>query len=174
MAVLAVEVHVEPGVAQGPGLALLDGLAPDEVLDVGVVGVEDDHLGRPAGLAPRLDRAGRGVGAPHEADRARGGAAARRPSFEERIVERLTPAPDPPLKMIALLGVPVEDRVHRVVDREDEAGRGLLGHSGDADVEPHRRVERRLLVDDQVLELVAEGLGLVVVDEVAVLAAPAR
>ena len=48
----------------------------------------------------------------------------------------------------------------------------LLRHPGDADVEPHRRVERRLLVDDQVLELVAEGLGLFVVDEVAVLAAP--
>ena len=51
---------------------------------------------------------------------------------------------------------------------------GLLGHALDADVEPHRRVERRLLGDEQVLELVAEGLGLVVVDEVAALDAPAR
>ncbi len=32
--ILAVEVHVEPGVAQDAGLALLYGLAPDEVLDV--------------------------------------------------------------------------------------------------------------------------------------------
>ena len=42
----------------------------------------------------------------------------------------------------------------------------------DPDVEPHRGVEGGLLVDDEVLELVAEGLGLVVVDEVAVLDAP--
>ena len=74
--VLAVEVHVEAGVAQHACLALLGGLAPDEVLDVGMVHVEDDHLGRPTGLAPGLDGAGRGVGPPHEADRARGGAAA--------------------------------------------------------------------------------------------------
>ena len=76
VAVGAVEVHVEAGVAQDPGLALLTGLAPDELLDVGVVDVEDDHLGGAAGLAPALDGAGRGVGAPHEADRAAGGAAA--------------------------------------------------------------------------------------------------
>src|SRR3546814_14387042 len=43
----------------------------------------------------------------------------------------------------ALFPVPVEDRVHGVVDREDEAGAGLLGHALDADVEPHRAVEDR-------------------------------
>ena len=75
-AVGAVEVHVEAGVAQHPGLALLLGLAPHELLDVGVVGVEDDHLRRPAGLAARLDRAGRGVGAAHEAHRSAGRATA--------------------------------------------------------------------------------------------------
>src|SRR4029453_10142204 len=57
---------------------------PDELLDVGVVDVEDDHLGGAPGLATRLDGPRRGVRAPHEADRARGCA----------------PAPDPPLKMI--------------------------------------------------------------------------
>ncbi len=51
VAVGAVEVHVEAGVAQDAGLALLAGLAPDELLDVGVVDVEDDHLGGAAGLA---------------------------------------------------------------------------------------------------------------------------
>jgi hypothetical protein len=50
VAVLAVEVHVEAGLAECTRLALLDGLAPDELLDVGMVGVEDDHLGG----APRL------------------------------------------------------------------------------------------------------------------------
>ena len=72
----AVEAHVEAGGLEGPGLLLLTGLAPDELLDVGVVDVEDDHLGGAAGLAAGLDGAGRGVGAPHEADRAGGGAAA--------------------------------------------------------------------------------------------------
>ena len=37
----------------------------------------------------------------------------------------------------ALLAVPVEDRVHRVVDGEDEAGADLLRRGG-ADVEPDR------------------------------------
>jgi hypothetical protein len=70
--------------------SLLLGLAPDEVLDVGVVGVEDDHLGRAPRLAAGLDRAGRGVGAAHEGDRARRGAAALDSSALERILERLT------------------------------------------------------------------------------------
>ena len=37
--VAAVEVHVEPGVAERPRLLLLGRLAPDEVADVGVVDV---------------------------------------------------------------------------------------------------------------------------------------
>ena len=44
----------------------------------------------------------------------------------------------------------------------------LLRHALHADVEPHRRVERGPLGDEDVLQLVAERLGLVVVDEVAV------
>ena len=48
-------------------------------------------------------------------------------SWEERMRERFTPAPRPALEDDALLGVPVEDRVHRVLDREDEAGARLLG-----------------------------------------------
>ena len=44
--VLAAEVHVEAGVAQGADLVLLARLGLDELLDVGVVDVEDDHLGR--------------------------------------------------------------------------------------------------------------------------------
>ena len=49
---------------------------------------------------------------------------------------------------------------------------GLLRHACDADVEPDRRVERGPLGDHEVLELVAERLGLALVDEVAVLVAP--
>ena len=50
--------------------------ALDEVVDVGMVDVEDDHLGGAAGLAAGLDDAGEGVEAAHEAERAGGGAAA--------------------------------------------------------------------------------------------------
>ena len=48
----------------------------------------------------------------------------------------------------------------------------LLRHAGDADVEPHRRVEGGLLGDEEVLELGVVGVGLVLVDEVAALEAP--
>ena len=48
----------------------------DEVDDVRVVDVEDDHFGGAASFAARLDDAGEGVEAFHEAERAAGGAAA--------------------------------------------------------------------------------------------------
>jgi hypothetical protein len=52
------------------------------------------------------------------------------------------------------------------------AGTRLLRNALDADVEPDRGVEGRLLVDDDVFELVGEGPGLLGVVEVAVLQAP--
>ena len=57
--VLAAEVHVEAGVAQRADLVLLARLGLDELLDVGVVDVEHDHLGRAAGGAAGLDGARR-------------------------------------------------------------------------------------------------------------------
>jgi hypothetical protein len=60
-----------------------------------------------------------------------------------------------------------------VVDREDEAGAALLGRVGNADVEPDGRVEGRLLVDEQVGELLGEDPSVLVGREVAVLGAPA-
>src|SRR5207244_4833362 len=50
-----------------PGLLFFLHLALDEVFDVGMVDVEDDHLGCAAGLAAGLDDAGEGVEAAHEA-----------------------------------------------------------------------------------------------------------
>src|SRR5208337_4248930 len=73
---LAVERGVVAGVDQDVGLLLLFGLAPDELLDVGVLGVEDDHLGGAAGLAAGFDDAGEGVEALHEAQGAAGAPAA--------------------------------------------------------------------------------------------------
>jgi len=71
-----------------------------------------------------------------------------------------------------LFDVPVEDRAHLVLDREDETRAALLLALGaPADVEPHRRVERGLLGDEEVRQLVPESLGLGVVEEVAALSA---
>ena len=54
--VLATEVHVEAGVTQRADLVLLARLGLDELLDVRVVDIEDDHLGRATGRATGLDR----------------------------------------------------------------------------------------------------------------------
>ena len=51
-----------------------------------------------------------------------------------------------------------EDRLHRVVDGVDEAGRGLRVLL-DPDVEPDRAVEGRLLLDEQVGQLVRRSSG---------------
>ncbi len=61
---------------QRPGLGFFLHLAVDEVEDIRMVDVEDDHLGGAAGLAAGLDDAGEGIEAAHEAERAGGGAAA--------------------------------------------------------------------------------------------------
>src|SRR6187431_1942177 len=71
----------------------------------------------------------------------------------------------------ALAPDPVEDRVHRVVDREDEAGRALRLLL-EADVEPDRAVEGGELVDEDRLELGLEGGGLLLVGEVAAVVPP--
>ena len=93
-------------------------------------------------------------------------------SIDERMFDRFTPAPDPRLKICPSFAVPVENRIHRVVDREDEARTGLLGNTVDADVEPHRAVERGPLCRQHVLEFGVERLGLRVVGEVTIQAAP--
>lgn len=49
---------------------------------------------------------------------------------------------------------------------------GLLWHTLDADVEPHRAVERCPLGDQDVLQLVVERIGLGLVGEVAAFDAP--
>ncbi len=67
---LAREARVVAGLDEGPRLLLLVRLRIDEVEDVWVAGVEDDHLGRAACLAARLHDAGERVVALHERDRA--------------------------------------------------------------------------------------------------------
>ena len=111
--VLAAEVHVVPGVAQRADLVLLARLGLDELLDVGVVDVEDDHLGGAAGGATGLDGAGGRVGAAHEADRARGGAAGGEQLLGGADAGEVEAGAGAALEDQALFAVPVEDRVHR-------------------------------------------------------------
>ena len=154
----AAEVHVEAGVAQRADLVLLARLGLDELLDVGVVDVEHDHLGRTTGRAAGLDGARGRVGAAHEGDRAGRRAAGGEQLLGGADAGEVEAGAGAALEDEALLLVPVQDRVHRVVDREDEAGGDLLRRRG-ADVEPDRGVEREVLVDQQPGQLVLEQLG---------------
>ena len=97
--VRAAEVHVETGVAQHADLVLLARLGLDELLDVGVVDVEDDHLRRAPGRAAGLDRAGRGIGAAHEADRAGRGAAGGQQFLRRADAREVQARTEPPLKI---------------------------------------------------------------------------
>src|SRR5207248_11269930 len=152
-------------------LALLLRLAPDELVDVGMVDVEDDHLRRAPRLAAGLDRPGRRVRAAHEADRPGRVAAFRELLLRRAQLREVEPGARAAAEDDSLTANPVEDRLHRVVDREDEARRALRLLL-EADVEPHGRVERGVLVDEDRLQLGREGLGLLVVGEVAALLAP--
>ena len=165
--VLAVQVHVEPGVPEHPSFPLLHRLAPDEVADVRMVGVHDHHLGRPASLPPGLDRPGGSVGATHEGDRTAGGPAARQVFLGRTKRRQVDPRARPPLEDDSFLGIPVEDGPHAVVDGEDEA-RGALGLLLVPHVEPDRRVERSLLRHQEVRKLLREDPGVGVAGEVAV------
>src|SRR5438128_7814611 len=66
----------------------------------------------------------------------------------------------------AFVAEPVEDRAHLVLDGEDETRARLLRHAWDADVEPHRRVERGVLPHHQVLELVGKRVAVGLAGEV--------
>src|SRR6185295_2470387 len=172
-AALDVEAALVAGVDEGPGLALLDLLAADEVDDIRMVDVEDDHLGRPAGLAAALDDAGEGVEALHEGDRTRGRAAAGQRLARGAQLREVAARARAELEEHSLGLRQTEDGAHGVLDRVDEAGRALrLGP--DADVEPHRRVEAGVLVEQDVRQLVAERLGVRLGGEVAAVAAPGR
>ncbi len=83
---------------QRPGLGFFLLLALDEVDDVRMVDVEDDHLGGAARLAAGLDDAGEGVEALHEAERAAGGAAAgERSRWRSAAATGCVPVPEPHL-----------------------------------------------------------------------------
>ena len=167
-----VERAVVAGVDQRPGLALLVGLRVHELDDVRVVRVQDHHLRGAPRLAAALDDAGEGVVAAHERDRSR-----RRAAAGQRLAGRadrgqVRARARAELEQHALGAREAEDRLHRVVDGVDEARRGLRVLL-DADVEPDRAVEGRLLLHEQVRQLVAEGLQVLGRREVALRLGPA-
>ena len=123
---VAVQPEVVAHLAQGVGLRLLVGLAADELEDVRVVAVEDHHLGGAAGAAAGLDRAGAGVGPAHEADRPGGLAAVRERLAVAAQAREVHAGARAAAEDLRLRGDPALDRRHRVVHREDEAGRGLV------------------------------------------------
>ena len=95
-------------------------------------------------------------------------------SCDERMLERLMPEPEPPLKIVPSSRYQL--RMPSIVSSTARMKHALpcCGTPLHADVEPHRRVERGALGDEEVLELVAERGALLLVDEVAVLHAPRR
>ena len=117
---------VVAGLHEVPGLLLFLDLALDEVVDVGMVDVEDDHLGGATGLAAGLDDAGEGVEAAHEGERAGGGAAAGEGLHGAADVAEVGACAGAPLEEHALGLGEGEDGVERVLDGVDEAG-GALG-----------------------------------------------
>src|SRR5207253_1207575 len=150
-------------------LLLLVRLAPDELLHVRMVDVEDDHLRCAPRLAARLDRPGGRVGAAHERHRPGGVAALRQLLLRRAELREVDAGPGAAAEDDALAANPVEDRLHRIVDREDEA-RAALRLLLEADVEPDRRVERGKLVQEDELQLVLESLRLLLACEIAALA----
>src|SRR6266851_2889459 len=76
-----------------------------------------------------------------------------------------------PFENDPLLAIPVEDRVHGVVDGEDETGRALRLRL-DAHVEPDRAVEGGLLVEEEMGQLVCERRPIAWRGEVALRLAP--
>ena len=91
-------------------------------------------------------------------------------SLEERMRERLRPAPEPPLKMkpSSLYQFRIES-IESSTERMKHAE--TCWGDGGADVEPDRGVEREVLVDQQPGQLVLEQLGVGRGREVAVVLA---
>ena len=168
-----IERRVITRVDQGPGFLLLLGLAFDELDDVRMVDVQDHHLRRAARTAAGLDDAGERVEPLHEGDRAGGGAAPLDVLLRGAKRGEVRARSRAPLEEKTLGLREVQDPFHRVGHGVDEARRAL-GLRLHAAVEPDRAVEGSLLVEEQISELVGEGLCVHVGREIALLPSPAR
>jgi hypothetical protein len=138
-----------------------------------MIGVEDDHLGCAARLPARLDDARKRVVALHERNRSRRGAAAGEELLGRADGREIGARSRSELEEHAFGAGERQDGIHRVLHRVDEA-RGALRRFFETAVEPDRAVEGGLLIHEDVLEVVAERLQILVAREVLVLAAPRR
>ena len=145
---LPLEGRVIPRLDQGPRLLLFVSLAADESLDVGMVGIENDHLGGPPGRSARLDRAGKGIPAPHETQRSGRYPATREPLLAASDGGQVGSRAGAGLEQPALCLRQFKDGFHGVLDRVDEAGR-TLGFGHHPKVEPDGAVKRSHLIDQQ-------------------------
>src|ERR1035437_6184000 len=193
----AIQRGIVAGLHQGVGLFLFLGLAPDELVDIGVIHVENHHFGGAAGLAAALDDAGESVEALHEAERPAGAPAAGEDGVFFTQGGEVGTGAGAPLEEHTFGFGQVEYGLQGVFDADDEAGRTLrahhaaafeFGHAGllfvvdpavaadifDADVEPHGGIEAGLLGEHQVGEFGAEILAILGGFEVAVLLTPIR
>ena len=144
---VAIERGIVAGLDQGVGFLLFLGLAPDELLDIGVVGVEDHHFGGAAGLAAGLDDAGESVEALHKGERSGGAAAARQNGVFLAQGRKVRAGARAPLEEHALGLGQIEDGFERILHGDDEAGRALRAHDarfelGDARRPAYRRSSR--------------------------------
>src|SRR5260370_21494170 len=96
--------------------------ALDEVNDVRMVDVQDDHLGGSASFASGLDYAGESVEAFHEAERAAGGASAAKAFGGAAQRRKIRAGAAAPLEEHAFGLGESQDGIERVFDRVDAAG----------------------------------------------------
>ena len=137
-----------------------------------MVDIEDDHLGGAAGLAARLDHAGEGVVAAHEARPGRR-PCRRRDIFSrlERRVERLEPAPEPNLKSIA--SVLARSMIEAIVSWTELMKQAEhCGCASTPTLNQTGELKAHLLVDEQVRQLGLEGAQVLVRGEVVLLLGP--
>src|SRR5215213_7509668 len=86
-----------------------------------MVDVEHDHLGRSARSTPRLDGACARIRTAHEGHRTGGSAARAEQLFGGANPRKVDTRSRAAFEDEAFLAVPVQDRVHRVVDGQNEA-----------------------------------------------------
>src|SRR5262249_42902510 len=154
----------------------------DEVIDVWMVDVEDDHLCRATRLATGFDYAGKSIKAFHEAERTRSLAAARELFFRSAQRRKIGSGAAAPLEEHAFSLGESEDGVEAVAHRVDEARRALRSFvSGNREfhgaffgvpvpvlcvrewlqavttnVEPYGRIKRSFLLDQNMNKLIVK------------------
>ena len=98
------------------GLLLFFGLAPDKLLDVGMVGVQNDHLRGSSRFSSRLDDARERIEALHEAQRAGSSAASPQVRIFFAYGREVRARTRSPLEEHAFGLGQIEDRLERVTD----------------------------------------------------------